>query len=639
MKFFKYTLVAAVSAMALGFTACSDDDNNYQPGQPSAGLYFPEAEASVTLETASTEFTVAIKRAGISEAGTYALVSEVSVENVKLTAEENPFNVPASVSFGEGTTDGNIVVTVDASTLEVDMPYTINFTLGADVPGFNYGTNACSVTVTRAAAWTEWRPYGDGLATWNYAQGFFSSELVGDDPDLPLSIRDNAENPNQHQFLLEHWAFNTNLIIDWDSSTNYAQIQPQPVGTNINVTNVGSLPAYIATIGALNPVEANLAASTFDPETGEFDLYVYYIVPYNGSWGTFDQGGYEYLTCGEYADYSLEIVYNGYMTSVDETLSANITVSVGAQASKALFAASNEVGAQALLGKILDGTANTVEVAAGENQIVDVPLKGAGDYVLVGVTYKGDEHMEAAYVQFSISAGGAGSSSWSNVATVDFVDGWCTPFWQFSNKETGEVVPYTQLGWQVQGQQNNENPNLYRMKSPWTNEDCILQYLKINTNTVATDLLIDVTNPNCVKIGPQYSGMTAVDEEGELSFYIANPGGYFSAMGVEDAAIIAEGFNDVWDEGYLEINLCLIGWSIDEVSLNHPDQPYAIIYFDLPQSSKAHKVGGMRKHTGLNASRVNAAVRSNFRIPATKTRNLRPAAELVVSKDAFHLVK
>lgn len=620
MKFFKYTMVAAVSAMALGFTACSDDDE-YQPGLPGTGVFLPgDQKTEITLETASTGFNVTIARSGLSDAATYALVSTVSVGGAELTAEENPFHIPASVEFAADEMTVELTIAVNGADLTTGAPYKVSIALGEGTPVFNYGNSAASFTVVRAAAWGEWEEYGDGLATWNYAQGFWAPSLQGDDPDLPLSIRHNLENSNLHQFRLEHWAFDQTLIIDWDSNTNYAQIEPQPVGENLNVNGLGTVPCYIATVGALKATDANLAASTFDPETGEFDLYVYYIVPYNGSWGMFDDGGYEYLTCGEYADYSLAMKYNGYITDADGMMNANITVSVGAEATEARFAVSNTLDAQGLLAAILQGTAETVSAPAGQNQNVNIPVTAAGTFTLVGVTYKGEEPMDADYLTFEVF-GGTSGAAWKNVATVDFVDGWITPLFVLTDKD-GNVVPYTELGWQVQGQENTEKPGIYRLKSPWTNPNYVLQYLGANSNTTPTDLIIDATNPQCVKIVPQYSGFTeaGVDEETkepyEDLFYVGNAAGYFSAQGIEDADIISRGLNTVMEDGYIKVDLCFIGLSPESCDSPIDSQPYAEIFFDFASAGAPAKVAAKRPH--FDVARVNASIKSAFRIPAMK---------------------
>lgn len=630
MKFFKYALVAVAGAMTLGFTACNDDDD-YQWGAEGKGVYFPSSQpTTVSLETTSTGFEVQVNRSGVEEAASYAIAGQVTASGVELTAEENPFKIPATVAFADGQTSTTMTIAVDASELVTSQPYEITLTFGSAAPLFNYGPSALTFTVTREPAYGPWEPYGDGLATWEYTQGFFAGDLPDVDPDLDLYIRHNTEHPELHQFWLQHWAFDTDLIIDWNSETNYAQIEPQPVGANINVTGLGVVPCYIATIGALSPTEGNLSASTFDPQTGEFELYVYYIVPYEGGWGNFDDGGFEYLTCGEYADYSLSMKYKGVLMNPAGDLSAQLGVAIGAQASKAEFAVS-DLDPQSILGAMLQGSIETVTVDATATE-VSLPIAGSGSYYAVGVTYKGDEPMQAMYVAFEVEGFG-GSAAWTNVCLADIVDGWILPAFTITSTD-GDEIPYTELAWQVQAQESTETPGLYRLRNVYTSEDYVLTYLKANQNSTATDWIIDATNKDCVKIMPQYSGFTYGGDD----FYIADADGYFAQQGMDDASIIELGMATVWDNGYLEIFPALHGNSIDDCQYSWKSEPTAEIYFDLAGAGAPAKMKGRftsaRNAASFDYHRLEASINSHFRIPAVRQtkRNLSSNGFNVVAK-------
>ena len=63
MKFFKYSLIAAL-ALSGALCAC-DDDNDYAPGQPVSGdeVYFPNNQsATIDIPTEATSVSVAVNR-------------------------------------------------------------------------------------------------------------------------------------------------------------------------------------------------------------------------------------------------------------------------------------------------------------------------------------------------------------------------------------------------------------------------------------------------------------------------------------------------------------------------------------------------------------------------------------------------
>lgn len=615
MKFFKYALVAVAGAMTLGFTACNDDPD-YQWGAEGKGVYFPSSQpTTVSLETASTGFDVIVNRSGIEDAASYPIVAQVTAGGVELTAEENPFKIPAAVAFAAGETSTKMTIAVDASTLATSQPYDITLSFGSTAPQFNYGPSTLTFTVTREPAFGPWEPYGDGLATWNYALGFFS-KLQGDDPDLDLYIRHNTEHPEQHQFWLQHWAFDVDLFLDWDETTNYVTIAPQLTGGQINVSGIGVADVYVQTIyPVFGNSEEDAAASIFNPETGEFELFVVYSVidPEDNSWAALQGSyGYEYLTCGEYADYSLSMQYNGVLMNPAGELSAQLGVAIGAQATKAEFAVS-DLDPQSLLGAMLQGSIETVAVGATATS-VSLPIAGSGSYNAVGITYKDDEPMQALYVSFEVEGFGGGES-WKNVCTADIVDGWILPAFTITSTD-GDEIPYTELAWQVQAQESTETPGLYRLRNVMTSEDYVLTYLKANQNTTPTNWIIDATNKECVKMAPQYSGFTYGGDD----FYIANADGYFAQQGLDDETIIGMGMATVWDDGYLAIFPALHGNEIDDCQYSWKSEPTAEIYFDLAGAGAPAKMKGRFAHKAatFDLNRLNASINSHFRIPAVR---------------------
>lgn len=642
MKFYKYTLIAVATAMSLGFTACDDDD--YAPGSQSDGVFFPSTQATaVELETSSTSMTVTVSRSGLTDAATYSLSSVVALGDSVLAPENSPITVPSQVSFDTNQSTVELEIPVDAASMPTSVEYTVSIALGQGTPTFSYGNSSINLSVVRAEAWGEWQAFDNtGVGTWTYALGL-SYFITGDDPDLPVWVRYNTEKPDQAQFLVEYWGNDSPLYINWNMKTNYVSIPVQTTGAKINVSSLGVCDLVVmsydqyATLGGASAEDIAEAESysQFDQQTGLFEIFVFYFIVYDGQYYQLtgnDPYGYEYLQLGDYADYSIEMAHKGVFTAADGSMSAVITANIGASSTKAVFAASNEYSsAQELLAAVLSGAVATVEEAPGDNVDVEIPISGAGDYYAVGVTYSDDEPMNAGYVKFTVSGG---ASEWKDCCPVEIVDGWIIPAF-LSDGYTNEDVP-----WSCQGQVNSETPGVYRLLNPYTTEACPL--LELNENTGSVGVVIDATNEECVKIVPQYSGFSFNNQGTMLDFYIANPAGYFSANGLSDDEILQaqDGiYRQDWDGGYLEIEMPLFGYSggddFDCLSWKNP-MP-TILYFDFERGESA-PAKAKASFEGVNANRLNASLKSNFRLPLERTYSVRPE-NTVSTENVFHLVK
>lgn len=623
MKFVKYALLSAVTAMTLALGACNatDDYGEYAPGTPGVGVYFHELGNNVQVLPADKSFTVKVGREGLTEAVSYEVVFSTDCEGI---------TAPAAVTFAENSSEAEIVLALDGDKMDSNVPYTVSLAL-KDAPADKFGSTSIEFTITRAYNWGEEKEFGpNGLCTWAYDLAFVFDGL---DPDLPILQATDQDNENHKLFHIQHWGRNVDLYIDYDATTNKCHIEPQLTGEQINVTGIGILDVYIQDMYTWTG-DPEDDISTFDPETNLFELAVVYCVinPANGKFAYFD-GSYGIETCqvGEFKDYSVSLKYSGVLFKPDDSVVATFNTTIGESATEAIYAIGKDMNPQALLQAMLTGAVPTVSAAPGQNLTVEVPIAESGDYVAVAITLDGDEAMNAAATSFTANFGSGGNAddgNWENCAVVEITDAWVTAGWSFTNRETGEQVTYDNpdLMWLAQAQKDLDHPGVYRLVSPWTAANCPVSAIIGNLNTKKANIVIDASNEQLVKIVPQYSGFTWNNKGTEESIYIGNRVGTFASLDIPDELLLANGITQEWNDGDLSINPALFGYNLDldddgeyaEFGYSWNSKPTAVLFFDFAQkdlqSSPAKVRAALRGK--LNLNRINNAVKSKFALPA-----------------------
>lgn len=126
--------------------------------------------------------------------------------------------------------------------------------------------------------------------------------------------------------------------------------------------------------------------------------------------------------------------------------------------------------------------------------------------------------------QFEILSDVDPNEGWSDFCTGTFEDGWGI---------AGFAEDPADYPWTVNIQRNDENPDLYRLDSPYISEDFPFgEYM----DNKAGYIVFDVADPEFVKVLPDYfSGMM----NGSQKLYFFNLEGIFSAMGYDKETIIS----------------------------------------------------------------------------------------------------
>ena len=594
MKIFKSTILAAIALTSgFGLASCdgNDDAPEYTPGADAQGVYFPATDSeNVPVEAKSTEFTVEVARANGGEAATYNLACAS-------TDEDGYISFPSSVSFAQGEKKTNIVVTLDPAKAIAGASYdcTIEIT---GVEAFNYGKTIYNFTLEVAQAWGPWEKAGTGECDWYADLGF--GGYSGVDPGLPISVRKNIDDPNQWQFHIEHWFRDVDLFINYNAATHYVTIPVQNTGQTIN----SEYALYVADAYTYSQIpdsdiafnEDYASYSFYNPETGYFDIYViYFSVDETGAFRWNGSFGYEGCQIGGFPDFSVNMDYSGKFTNPAEQNFAVINATIGADATETRFYASTTMTGDQMIEAILANAEGVVSTTETGNVEVRLPLNGGGYYTAVAVTFDGETPQKQSMVQFNISESAAAAGSWEDYSVGMIFDAWFTARYKFG--EDGAYT-YEDLPWEITIQKDTENEGVYRMVSPYTVPEATVVMAELNTNVAPMNVVIDASNPECVKIEPQLSGFQ--NEEyglGSGILYMANgPGVYSANYGASDDAIIAEGANDVYEDGMVYVAEPLFGPSAQDCEYSWNSKPTGLIVID----EEASAAPSLRKLAKIN---------------------------------------
>lgn len=528
MKLFKSSILAAIALVGFSFTAC-DDDNEYVPGEQSQGVYFATIPGNaIDLEKDGEVFEVTVCRQGGSAANTYNITAEYNDEI---------FTVPSTVTFTDGSNTASLFIGYNAALLGTDNAeeITLSFDEGADICA--YGLSTVTFTVSIPIDWTPWEKLQEGTGDYTYTIWF-----EGVDAGLPVDIRTDRDNPDKAQVRISKWGNDMELFIDLNLATGECRVPQQDINDtygDYGAVSIIDYNTYLENIG-----KAHQPASFFDSETGLFQLYVLYQV----SAGVLADN-YETFQVHGYKDYSVALKYEGILTTASNDVFATFVANIGADVSETRIAVAdaNVTSANDLVQGVVDGSAE-YDVVEGTGALnIRVPLYEPATYNAAIVTFANGEPKNYVTTRFVYAGSGGGDAAeWTERGQGIIVDGWITAMFNFEDKD-GNPIPYDKIAWPFIVEESNVNPGLYRLKELWTNEDCHFTYLNLNQNSTPTDILLDATNPNCVKLEPQYSGFTFKQQTKLLDFYVANYAGllkYFDEMTDEQLieAGVAEGF-------------------------------------------------------------------------------------------------
>ncbi|MDO5395593.1 MAG: hypothetical protein Q4F07_06475 [Bacteroidales bacterium] len=539
MKFIKSIIPALVAVLAVGFTACSDDDD-YTAGAKSPGAYFAANLPKAVTETPDkNSFDVPVQRTAATDPASY----EVSVDD-----PSGLFTVPSTVVFDGESLSTKLTISYDASKVETDKAYPLTLTLKN---ASTYGNSVYSFTFTKALPMVRKKAGPEGLGTYTY-NGLFG----GDDPGLTVYYEYNENNPNYRIYYVENWGGGTTFqIIMPDASkinsdgtiTVYVPVQ-DTYATNKDGDAVWVADYYHFWVDTQGKTPEEMAPaldwSYYNPETGLFSLSNCWYIPGTTSWYG---NNYEFLQLNGFPDYSVDATYSGIFTDPKGAASAVATVTSGADVNKvktALVQAADEDAAiEAVEKEEVDGIQ---ELKGGSTDNVLYPVSEDGVYYIVVVSYDGKgvaQNGLAVPVKIQL-----GKSDWAEWGQGVMCDSWVIPGYKLTNG-AGNPVTNEDLIFAVNLGKSTQEAGVYALLDPY-GEGFPLTASGFNSNTNATNVQFTIEG-DFISFEPQYSGYTD-DDWGDLE--IGNTEGMLVANnpGASVAAIQAYMAQKGWEATYID---------------------------------------------------------------------------------------
>ncbi len=535
-------LAIGLAAMVAG---CSDDDD-YKVGELSPGAYFPNTSPDVVaLTEGASTVNVPICRTDATGTASYT---------ISYYDESGLFTAPTTVTFDGTATEANIVFSYNPDEIISDVAYPCEITI-AEGSTTIYGASTYSFDFKLVAPMIEEEM---GTGTYTYVN-FFS----GDDPGLTCykvySAAEDPENLEEYQVKITHWGYDVDLYITVLNSYTYTSgsiagqipvlVSKQYIGYEHSTYGSIYVVDYASALADVNGGEPldyiGGYPSSYDPETGVFNLYAIYV---DADWGTWGLNGTETFKLDGFPDYSVSVTYDGLYNTADLSATSVVaSVSSGSDVEEVLVANLEGSFDSEVIDAIVAGTVTTYSVAGGEAAEVKIPVERPGSYTLYAVAMADGNMADYSYYEYSVSSFVVDQGTWESIGYATYVDGFIVPFFG-SYDSDGDFMPSNPFDYEysveIQKEVSGNYDALYRMINPY-GPGSGSPLASSNENLTQTyDIQFDMSDPEMIQIPSQTSGFMY----GGIDFLICDGTWYAKSQGISDRNIKKNNMQSYYDE-------------------------------------------------------------------------------------------
>lgn len=509
----KYSILLTTALTALFLGACTDEYSYDAAKVEGSQVYFSN-ELSSSIEASKEASSVSLPLCRVATDGDLTV-------NLTSACDNSAWNVPSSVTFQDGDSVADIVITYNPDAVEYGVLDSIHLSITDASYTTPYGLSSYDGVIGVPEPWSEAVPFNEeGTCTYTYSQMF-----TGVDEGLQFLVRSSSLTGKQ-QFLIPNWCYGVTLTLDYDPETGEISVAPQ--NTGYYATNYSSY-VYIADYKHYYELRgrdnSNVATCSFDTEQGIITIPVFYYLAEGPSQYGYFGAGEEVITLDGYnrKDVSIDVTYTGrfFDTKSNPYICGNITLGADVTSANVALVPESEMGEDTWAttrAAVIDGSYSNLQTIEASGEVrFDATELADGTYYIVAFSFLNDEAQELGYAEVKYTA------SSDKETFTDLYKGTYTYTLFFGSTDE----PYTDEGLILS--QSDKDENKYKIGSWGYGVDFIFSFNEDGTITVADcETGYEHASYGMVMVGDlvTYTGST---ERGQ-SYYDSETGTFYFAV-------------------------------------------------------------------------------------------------------------